>query len=211
MKQETTTTAQVEAWVVYTPGGAEQVEGWRIVANLADLPAEVAEAVGMTPWRQVAGAWGNPDRYDYWATRTYPGTGPNRSRRSRVEQEAVILNRTIQAALRRHAEKQEAAEAGFHAGYNEVPYAEPLAGWDNELRQIWYSTFRSGTSKRQNERNEAAAARSLERIDRVLNPAAAQRRDEDRRRHQANERIRLAEGRPAYKPTAKPGDTIKLP
>ena len=208
MKQETTT-AQAVAWVVYTHGG-EAGEGWRIVADQADLPAEVAEQVGMTPWMNIP-EYSTGEPGDYWATRVYPGTGPNRSRRSRVEQEAQVLNRTIQAALRRHAEKQEAAEAGFHAGYNETPYAEPLAGWDNELRQIWYSTFRSGTSKRQNERNEAAAARSLERIDRVLNPAAAARRDEDRRRHQANERIRLAEGRPAYKPTAKPGDRIRLP
>ena len=120
--------------VVYVPSSDIEEEGWRIVADRPDLSPEIAEEMKMVPWRQVA-HWGSEDRFDLWATRTYPSTGEYRSRRDRVEQEAVIMNRTIVALKLRETEKRQAFISGFSAGYQETPYAEPLRSWDNDLRR----------------------------------------------------------------------------
>ena len=145
------------ARVVYVPSSDIEQEGWRIVADLNSLPAEVAEAVGLTPWRQVK-EWSSPDRFDLWASRTYQSTGPNRVRRTRVEQEAVVLNRAIAAMLRRRSEKEQAFKAGRAAAWMDEPYAEPLPGWDNELRDLWYAGHREGTAKAQAARNDLVNA-----------------------------------------------------
>ena len=227
--------AEPVARVVYVPSSDIEEEGWRIVADRTDLPVEIAEAVGMALWRQVK-EWSSPDRFDLWATRTYPSTGPNRSRRDRVEQEAVILNRTITAMLRRRKEKEQAFKSGRAAAWMEEPYAEPLPSWDNELRDLWYAGYREGSSKLQAARNEQIEARNKERADQLLSPSAAAYRagkdaviagqiDEDRiraggwdaRRYaegvaaMRRQQTREAAGTPAYKPTAKVGDRIRLP
>ena len=120
--------------VVYVPEGDREREGWRIVADLDAIPEEVAEAAGMSRWVE-AEPWGYK-KATLWATKTYLwGVGRDAIDRKRVEQEAVIMNRTLQGLLRRHRAKEEAYLDGLTAGRMETPYAEPKREWDNELRE----------------------------------------------------------------------------
>ena len=94
--------------VVYVPEGDQEREGWRIVADLNVLPERVAEQMEMTRWVEAPGKTAM-----VWATKTYLwGVGRDGISRERVEQEAVIMNRSANGLLRAYERRQ--AEKAWH-------------------------------------------------------------------------------------------------
>ena len=81
--------------VIYAPPSAEEEEGWRIVADLDELPRDVAEKAGMSPYRPADDPTASGKR-DLWATPIYPISGS----REQAEWEAKALNDVLNDLLR---------------------------------------------------------------------------------------------------------------